>query len=634
MESDKKIVALCTSRIYDSQVHGFIERLNTRLAEDDTVLMIFTINSDLYWDESKISAETLVFDIIPYDFVEAVVIMDEKIKSHSISEKIIRDSREHDKPVIIIDGNYENALHVNFDYGAGFEEAARHVMSCREIKRPHMIAGFKDNPFSDERIEIFKKVIGEYGFTFDDSMLSYGDFWAVPARNATEKLVESGNVPDAIICANDIMAINVCDVLQQHGISIPEDVVVSGFDGYDEVFITTPKITTVSCTTPKLADAAADIIMNIIKKGNADSEEDVYVIPELITNESTGCEAQSGYDHFMLARFNNMFYRHNDETRIMHEISTKMQMSSNPDEMVSHLTKLIVNDQNMMDDVAFVVNKKVFDIDHYYFDREDKSINLEDYNMVYDSNVSKTLMEKNVNKTLLRKDNEDFYRMVKCGYPLVFNVLDYLDSPLGYICYNYLDYDITKYCRTANITNAISMGIGGYINVRYQKSLAHKVDDMYKKDALTGLYNRQGFSIVFGKIVDNREEWGKPITVIMSDLDGLKYINDNFGHAEGDNAIFTAAQALKKACPEKAICVRFGGDELFSVIIGECDIDIILKKIEMLLSEYNRLSDKQYSVIASCGSNTTVLDENFDIKETLRIADEQMYNIKRNHRES
>ena len=155
---------------------------------------------------------------------------------------------------------------------------------------------------------------------------------------------------------------------------------------------------------------------------------------------------------------------------------------------------------------------------------------------------------------------------------------------------------------------------------------------MYKKDSLTGLYNRQGFSNAFGKIVEDRNFWGKPITVIMSDLDGLKYINDNFGHAEGDNAIYTAAQVLKSACPEKAICVRFGGDELFSVIIGECDINFILKKIEVLLSEYNRNSNKEYAVVASCGSNTSVLDEKFDIKNALRIADEQMYNIKRNHR--
>ena len=632
MKSDKKIVILCTSRIYDSQVHGFIEKLNIRLAEQDTVLLIFTINSDLYWDESKISAETMVFDIIPYDSAEAVIIMDEKIKSHSISQKIIKESCEHGKPVIVIDGKYDNVLHVNYDYGAGFEKVVRHVMSCRDIKKPHIIAGFKDNPFSDERIDIFKKMIEEYGFTFDDNMLSYGDFWAVPARNATEKLIESGDIPDAIICANDIMAINVSDVLQQHGISVPDDVIVSGFDGYDEVFITTPKITTVSCTTPGLADATAEMVLNIVRKGNADSEQDVYVIPELITNESTGCEAQSGYDHFMLARFNNMFYRHNDETRIMHEISTKMQMSSSPDEMVSHLTKLIVNDQNMMDDVIFVINNKVFDIGHYYFDRVDKNIKLEDCNMVYDSSVSDKLLEKNVDKTLMRMDNESFRNKISCGYPLIFNVLDYLDSPLGYICYNYLDYDITKYCRTANITNAISMGIGGYINSKYQQSLVVKVDDMYKKDSLTGLYNRQGFSNAFGKIVEDRNFWGKPITVIMSDLDGLKYINDNFGHAEGDNAIYTAAQVLKSACPEKAICVRFGGDELFSVIIGECDINFILKKIEVLLSEYNRNSNKEYAVVASCGSNTSVLDEKFDIKNALRIADEQMYNIKRNHR--
>ena len=661
MKTDKKIVALCTSRIYDSQVCGFIEELNEKLKNENVALMIFTINSDLYWDDDKISAETSVFDIIPYEVIDAVVIMDEKIKNHTIANNIISASKEHNKPVVIVDGYYEGVLHVNFDYGSGFEAVVRHVLNQRDIKKPHIMAGIPDNPFSDERIEIFKKVITEYGFTFDDSMLSYGQFWAVPARREMERIVESGDIPDAIICANDIMAINVCDVLHQHGISVPEDVLVSGFDGYDEVFITTPKITTVSCTTPELAEATAGLVFDIINcatdnnttdknasnnnavDNNASNNNavdnnvllgDISVIPTLITNESTGCESQSGYDHYMLSRFNNMFYRHNDATRVMHEVSTSMQMSRNPKEMVSQLSKLIVNDQNVIMDVSFVLNRNIFDIDNYFFDSVGSEIKMEDYSVVYDANVSPYLSEKSVEGTLLRPENENFWKKIESGYPLIFNTIDYMNTPLGFICFNYQDYDITKYSRTANVTNTISMGVGGFINMRYQNSLTKKVGDMFKTDSLTGLYNRLGFRNVFEKLKDNQNLWGKNITVIMTDLDGLKYINDTFGHAEGDIAIQTAAKALKKACPENAICVRFGGDELFSVIIGDCSIDTIINGIESFLEAYNKSSDKEYSVVSSCGGNTFVLDENFDLKKALKKADEQMYNMKREHRKN
>ena len=235
-------------------------------------------------------------------------------------------------------------------------------------------------------------------------------------------------------------------------------------------------------------------------------------------------------------------------------------------------------------------------------------------------------------KNLMNFENERFVARLEKGYPLIFNSLDFMNSSMGYICYDYTDYDITKYSQTANITNTISIGVGGYINMRYQNRLTERIDNMYKMDPLTGLYNRVGFNNVYERIREKQDMFGQPVTVIMSDLDGLKYINDNFGHAEGDNAIATAAKALKDACPDKAICVRFGGDELFSVIIGECEIEEIIEKIEFLLDEYNQFSNKEYAVLASCGVNTSVFDEDFDIKDALKIADEQMYNIKKAHR--
>ncbi len=639
---NKKIVVLCTSRIYDPQVHEYIEKLNGRLSEEGCALLIFTVNSDLYWDEDNLSSETAVFDIIPYNIADVIVIMDEKIKSHTISNKILDKASSYNKPVIVVDGYYEGYSHINFDYAAGFEQIVRHVFEKREIKRPHIMAGIPDNPFSDERIEVFKKVIAEHGITFDDSMLSYGQFWAIPAREETEKLIQSGNIPDAIICANDIMAINVSDVLQLHGYRVPEDVFVTGFDGYDEVFITEPRITTASCMTPELADATYELIMkklgiNITESDSQKQESDgnesdsIIVVPTLVPNESTGCEASSGYNQSMLSLFNNNFYRHQDAVRIMYETTSNMQMSKNPDQMVAYLKDLVVNDEYLFSGVSFVINRNCFNTDFYYFDKISRKITHADFCMEYDEEQGSTIIERTQDQMLLRKDSERLEKKMSKGAPLIFNALDYMDIPIGFVCYNYSDCDITKYSRTANITNTISMGIGGYINMFYQKTLADKVDEMYQKDPLTGLLNRIGFRKKFDGIRNDKEHSGKTITVIMADLDGLKYINDNYGHAEGDYAINAVATALLKACPEQSLCVRFGGDEMFSVIIGECDAEGIIKNIETLLSEIDQKSSKEYHISASCGYYTSVLEESYDIKKALRIADKNMYIVKREH---
>ena len=114
----------------------------------------------------------------------------------------------------------------------------------------------------------------------------------------------------------------------------------------------------------------------------------------------------------------------------------------------------------------------------------------------------------------------------------------------------------------------------------------------------------------------------------MSDLDGLKYINDNFGHAEGDSAITAVAKALFKAVPDNSLSTRFGGDEVFSVIFGACDPDKIMKDIDRCLAEYNLESDKPYGVATSSGYMTAVLDDTFDIAQAIKIADDQMYKSK------
>ena len=167
MVNGKRLVALCTSRIYDPQIYGFTKKLNEILQKDNCALLIFAINSDIYWEEDVNPAETFVFDLLPYEELDCILIMDEKIKSHMVSRRIIDSASKSDVPVVIVDGNYDGCILVNFDYEAGFEAIARHVIEEHHVKHPLMMAGIKDNEFSDRRIAIFKKILPktEFGST-------------------------------------------------------------------------------------------------------------------------------------------------------------------------------------------------------------------------------------------------------------------------------------------------------------------------------------------------------------------------------------------------------------------------------------------------------------------------------------
>ena len=625
MLNDRKIVALCTSRIYDPPIHGFIRKINEELKKHSVTLLIFAINSEFYWQEDELTPEIAVYDVMPFDIIDTVVIMSEKIKSTTVTDHIISSSKSRNIPTIVIDGNHSDTININFDYKTGFEQIVRHVLDEHNVKRPHIMAGFNGNPFSDERVEVFKNVIEEKGFTFDDSMVSYGDFWALPARAATKKLIDSGNVPDAIICANDIMAINVCDVLISSGFKVPEDVIVTGFDGYEEVYLTAPKISTVSCDVLILADSTIKTIFDVLDNGSAES---ISITPHFVPNESCGCPSRTIQGEMLLNRLNDSFYRYQDDIRIYHDVATKMQTSSNLDEMGFRMIN------SKITDLYCAVNSKCFDFSENFFASADNTFDMNNMEVIFDTNYSKYYNKSGDVKTALdlcRKERVN--NLFDSGFPLVYNVLDYMGKAIGYVCYFFRHYDITLYTKTASISNALSLGIGGYVDKKYQEALSNKIAEMYKKDNLTGLYNRIGFKELFANVVEDIKGKDSKITLIMSDLDGLKYINDNFGHAEGDNAIAVLASALKTSCPDNAICSRFGGDELFAVIVGPVDTDAIINRIDSYLDDYNSRSGLDYKVQQSTGCFTTTLNDSFSLNEALKHADSRMYEIKKKHKE-
>ena len=629
MEIDKKIVVLCTSRIYEPQIHGFIVRLNELLTSRGYNLFVFSINSDIYWEEDRQATEKYVFDLIPYDFVQCIIIMDEKIKSHKIANKIIAKSNEKNIPVVIADGYYDNTSTINFDYEQGFELVVRHVIEYHHVKKPHMMAGQPDNDFSNKRIDVFKKVLAENGIPYDDSMISFGYFWADPCRKAVEEILSREELPEAIICANDVMAITVSEMLIESGYKVPDDVIVTGFDGYDGIYFTSPKITTASCDIILLAEATAEAAFKVM--GNTE-EQHHKIVPEFVSNESCGCHEFTAHPKLLRDWFRESFSRHNDDNRVLQQITSSMQTSMTPGEMASKM------ESYKTEHVLCAIDRRCFDEDNNYFTDEVDSNQVKDFVIIYDADYPEkyskdtfTIPEAQIGYTedvLTPAIRDRMFELLESGYPLIFNSLDFMNRPFGFICYHFNDYLISNYSNIVNTTNAISIGVGGYVNIQYQRTLLERMDEMYRHDSLTGLFNRIGFLNIFKRTIKKPEHRGKPITVIMSDLDGLKYINDRFGHADGDNAIYRVANALQTSVPESSLSARFGGDEVFSVIFGECDPDKIIKKIDKNLEDYNIDSGKAYDVSTSCGYITTTLDDSFDLTQAIKDADEKMYAVK------
>ena len=120
------------------------------------------------------------------------------------------------------------------------------------------------------------------------------------------------------------------------------------------------------------------------------------------------------------------------------------------------------------------------------------------------------------------------------------------------------------------------------------ENLTNEVYKLAVLDPLTGLYNRRSGEQRLAEEISRAARYERPLTLLLLDLDRLKQINDQFGHAAGDTALRASAERLQRAIRGSDQAVRLGGDE-FMVILPECKADEVrhvLGRLEDLMVEH------------------------------------------------
>jgi len=156
------------------------------------------------------------------------------------------------------------------------------------------------------------------------------------------------------------------------------------------------------------------------------------------------------------------------------------------------------------------------------------------------------------------------------------------------------------------------------------------------RDELTGLYNRRGFLELArqGLRLAGRER--RAAAVIFCDLNGMKEINDQHGHEEGDHALKDTADMLRGACREVDVVARFGGDEfvVFALDFTEPGLSVLRERVRAALAELNRSGERPFFLSLSVGAAFFRPEMAETIEQLLDRADAEMYERKRARRAS
>lgn len=149
-------------------------------------------------------------------------------------------------------------------------------------------------------------------------------------------------------------------------------------------------------------------------------------------------------------------------------------------------------------------------------------------------------------------------------------------------------------------------------------------------DELTGLANRRGFFAFTQQQMKQARRNNERMALFFADVDGLKAINDNFGHVSGDRALADTAQIFRETFRDSDIIARMGGDE-FAALLGnapDAGIAAARDRLEKRLAKYNARREGTFRLSVSVGVSIFDPAKPVTVDELIREADARMYELK------
>lgn len=525
-----------------------------------------------------------------------------------------------------------------------YEEIIEHLITKHgKTKIAYFSASLTHTPESEERVKSYKAALKKNGLEYNKELVFSGDFTpASTHKYILEHYHKLEDIPyDALLCANDYMAEGAIAAFKIIGVRVPEDICVFGFDDCDIAATVIPSCSTINQHLCMSGYKAGELAYKAAYGKKIPKKAMVQSLP--VYRQSCGCipmDAPQGVylnEKGVLFKSKEIYLNNlNLFGNALNDISTIYHMLN--------MSETEINLKNFFLSLKKTLSRIFVSFIAFCLYPEEIVLEIED-NFV---------MPENARLYMLMDLDEKIERNYSAEGGILFNPRDsilpmsfddtrkrnYYLFPIsrGKINYGYMICELpsnkyTVYEVYMKILVNAFVHAYEYSKIENQNLRLEETNTSLSfqstTDELTKLYNRRGFMSYAQKSLNLSLETNTPGAIFFFDLDGLKDINDTWGHKAGDIAIQTAGDVLKEAFHKSDLVGHLSGDEFAVIANGfeKANEGKLRERIQYLCEQKRNERNLPFNISISMGVTEYTAD-NHDLQTLLTEADKEMYKEK------
>lgn len=581
----RKRIAVLIAQVEENTQNLFMQGLLSEAFRMNYDVITFSMYQKYQETPKRERGDSNIFNLIQENgLFDAFLIMADTIQTPGVLDTLEEQLHSYfDGPVLVVDKESHYFPNTMIDHRTPVRKLIDHLIDVHGYRDIVFLNGRKEHIHSVERLTGYMDSLMAHNIPVDKNRIYYGDYWYTSGDYMVKELLaDREHLPDAIACANDCMAIGVCSYLTKHGVRIPEDIAVIGYDSTDEGRRSPVPLTSADIPAKECGAYCANWLDAAINK---------KTLPEFQTNaplfigRSCGCKYHHTIEDInqrqiwetgtsstgFFSCFNHMMEDLLSQTTYQGFFNTVFQYTYQIQGFDSF--HLCLNDNW---DVSKASEE---DIIRYGYSNKMCRVVRCDRNETTDNSIGFT--DTFALSKLLPELLDD--RKEPCSF--IFTPLHFEDHCLGYAVISYGN-EARVYDETYHLwLRSVMQGLECFNRQYALTSLIEKMEATQVRDALTGLYNLRGFLVQAEELCEAAIFEGKEVFILSVDMNGLRNINTNYGRKEGDRAILMLSQIISDSIRTEELCGRMCNDEFLIAYRSKPEEDYRTTEIKAFLTE-------------------------------------------------